>query len=108
MTLQVCLLQWSAMRNTTVGSVTPDQPIDAFVSRSDPQATFTPENTYFRDDRVKQVVGIKLQLKGALGFAKPGMPARSRSIRLSMCAREVSRRIRCNIDSWMCCSGISM
>ena len=45
------------------------------VSRIDPQATFTPENTYFRDDRVKQVVGVKLQLKGAVGFAKPGMPA---------------------------------
>ena len=50
------------------------QPVDAYVSRIDPQATFTPENTYFRDDRVKQVVGIKLQLKGALGYAKPGMP----------------------------------
>jgi HlyD family secretion protein len=51
------------------------QPIDAVVSRIDPAATFTPENTYFRDDRVKQVVGVKLQLRGALGFAKPGMPA---------------------------------
>jgi HlyD family secretion protein len=53
----------------------PKVPIDAEVSRIDPQATFTPENTYFRDDRVKQVVGVKLQLKGAVGFAKPGMPA---------------------------------
>src|SRR5262249_28596881 len=53
----------------------PNQPIDAFVSRSDPEATFTPENTYFREDRVKQVVGVKLQLKGALGLAKPGMAA---------------------------------
>jgi HlyD family secretion protein len=52
----------------------PSKPIDAFVQRIDPQATFTPENTYFRDDRVKQVVGVKLLLKGALGFAKPGMP----------------------------------
>jgi HlyD family secretion protein len=51
------------------------QAVDAYVSRIDPQATFTPENTYFRDDRVKQVVGLKLQLKGALGYAKPGMPA---------------------------------
>ena len=51
------------------------QPIDASVSRIDPQATFTPENTYFQDERVKQVVGVKLQLKGAIGFAKPGMPA---------------------------------
>lgn len=53
----------------------PKQPIDAEVIRIDPQATFTPENTYFREDRVKQVVGVKLQLKGAIGFAKPGMPA---------------------------------
>lgn len=53
----------------------PDHAIEATVIRIDPEASFTPENTYFRDDRVKQVVGIKLQLKGATGFAKPGMPA---------------------------------
>ncbi|MGE5321232.1 MAG: HlyD family secretion protein [Actinomycetota bacterium] len=53
----------------------PRQPIDAYVSRIDPEATFTPENIYFRDDRVKQVVGLKLQLKGGFGYAKPGMPA---------------------------------
>ncbi len=53
----------------------PNVPIDAYVSRTDPEATFTPENTYFRSDRVKQVVGVKLQLKGAFGFAKPGMSA---------------------------------
>jgi HlyD family secretion protein len=53
----------------------PTQPIAAFVQRIDPQATFTPENTYFRDDRVKQVVGVKLLLKAATGFAKPGMPS---------------------------------
>lgn len=50
-------------------------PLTAVVSRIDPQATFTPENTYFREDRVKQVVGVKLQLKEGIGFAKPGMPA---------------------------------
>lgn len=53
----------------------PDKAIDAVVQRIDPQATFTPENTYFRDDRVKQVVGVKLLLRGAVGFAKPGMPS---------------------------------
>jgi len=53
----------------------PDQPLEAYVSRVDPEATFTPENTYFRDERVKQVVGLKLQLKSGIGFAKPGMPA---------------------------------
>jgi HlyD family secretion protein len=53
----------------------PNEAIDAYVLRVDPEATFTPENTYFREDRVKQVVGVKLQLKGAIGFAKPGMAA---------------------------------
>jgi len=53
----------------------PNTPIDAQVIRIDPEASFTPENTYFREDRVKQVVGVKLLIRGALGFAKPGMPA---------------------------------
>jgi HlyD family secretion protein len=54
----------------------PRKPIGAEVIRVDPQASFTPENTYFREDRVKQVVGVKLgHLRGAVGFAKPGMPA---------------------------------
>jgi HlyD family secretion protein len=53
----------------------PTKPIDAVVMRIDPEATFTPENTYFREERVKQVVGLKLLLRGAVGFAKPGMPA---------------------------------
>jgi HlyD family secretion protein len=53
----------------------PAKPINAVVSRVDPEASFTPENTYFREDRVKQVVGVKLRLQGAIGFAKPGMPA---------------------------------
>ena len=53
----------------------PKTPIDAEVIRIDPEASFTPENTYFREDRVKQVVGVKLLIHGALGYAKPGMPA---------------------------------
>jgi len=53
----------------------PKEAIPAEVIRIDPQVMFTPENTYFQDDRVKQVMGVKLGLKGAFGFAKPGMPA---------------------------------
>lgn len=53
----------------------PDTPIDAEVSRIDPEATFTPENTYFQDERVKQVVGVKLLILKPDGSAKPGMPA---------------------------------
>ncbi len=53
----------------------PKSPIEAVVSRIDPEASFTPENTYFRDERVKQVVGVKLLIKNPSGLAKPGMPA---------------------------------
>lgn len=53
----------------------PAKALDAYVMRIDPQASFTPENTYFREDRVKQVVGVKLRLSAPDGFAKPGMPA---------------------------------
>lgn len=53
----------------------PSKPLDAVLSRIDPQATFTPENTYFHDERVRQVVGVKLLLKSGIGYAKPGMPA---------------------------------
>ena len=37
----------------------PDRPLEAIVSRIDPEASFTPENTYFKDDRVKQVVELR-------------------------------------------------
>jgi len=53
----------------------PNKPLEAYVSRIDPEATFTPESTYFRNDRVKQVVGVKLQLKTGMGYAKPGLPS---------------------------------
>lgn len=56
----------------------PKQAIAASVIRVDPQAMFTPENTYFKEDRVKQVLGLKLGLLGGFGFAKPGMPADGR------------------------------
>lgn len=57
----------------------PDQPLQATVSRIDPEASFTPENTYFKDDRVTQVFGVELTLEdNSQGFAKPGMPADAR------------------------------
>jgi membrane fusion protein YbhG len=53
----------------------PKSAVDAYVSRIDPEASFTPENTYFQNERVKQVVGVKLMIKNPNGAAKPGMPA---------------------------------
>jgi HlyD family secretion protein len=53
----------------------PKKPLKAKVAAIDPKATFTPENIYFRDDRVKQVFGVKITIDDPAGFAKPGMPA---------------------------------
>jgi HlyD family secretion protein len=53
----------------------PNEPVPAYVSRIAPQATFTPENIYFRNERVKQVFEVRLQVESHFGFAKPGMPA---------------------------------
>lgn len=53
----------------------PEQPLLATVTRVDPKASFTPENTYFKKDRVTQVFGVELTLKNPQGLAKPGMPA---------------------------------
>jgi HlyD family secretion protein len=49
--------------------------LNAVVIRVDPEASFTPENTYFREDRVKEVLGVKLLIESSDGSAKPGMPA---------------------------------
>ena len=53
----------------------PKTPIHGRVIQIDPKASFTPENIYFRDDRVKQVFGIKIQIDNPGDYAKPGMPA---------------------------------
>jgi len=54
------------------------QPLQATVTRVDPKASFTPENTYFKKDRVTQVFGVELTIKNPQGLAKPGMPADGR------------------------------
>ena len=56
----------------------PKQPLQATVTRIDPKASYTPENTYFKKDRVTQVFGVELSLKNSQGLAKPGMPADGR------------------------------
>lgn len=45
----------------------PDRPIRATVAAIDTQASFTLENIYFRNDRIRQVFGVRLTI--------PGMPA---------------------------------
>lgn len=53
----------------------PDRPLRARVTAIDAEASFTPENIYFREDRVQQVFGVRLAIESPGGYAKPGMPA---------------------------------
>jgi len=53
----------------------PEKPFEGTVIQIDPEGSFTPENIYFKDDRVKQVFGIKIGITQPDRFAKPGMPA---------------------------------
>ena len=53
----------------------PNKALEGKVVQVDPVGSFTPENIYFKNDRVKQVFGIKIGINQPEGFAKPGMPA---------------------------------
>jgi HlyD family secretion protein len=52
-----------------------DRPLNARVIAIDTEASFTPENIYFKKDRVQQVFGLKVAIDQPGGLAKPGMPA---------------------------------
>jgi HlyD family secretion protein len=49
--------------------------LGAKINAIDTEASFTPENIYFKEDRVKQVFGLKITINQPNGVAKPGMPA---------------------------------
>ena len=51
------------------------QTIRGKIGSIDPKASFTPENIYFKKDRVRQVFGIKIAIDQDRDYAKPGMPA---------------------------------
>lgn len=53
----------------------PKEPYAGHMIEIDPEASFTPENIYFKDDRVKQVFGTKIAINNPQGYCKPGMPA---------------------------------
>ena len=50
----------------------------AHITAIDKSPSFTPENVYFKDDRVRQVFGVKLILDHPDGLAKPGMSAEAK------------------------------
>ncbi|MBN3909920.1 MAG: HlyD family efflux transporter periplasmic adaptor subunit [Nostoc sp. NMS1] len=52
----------------------PEKPLIGKVIAVDPQASFTPENIYFQKDRVRQVVGVRIQLENPSGCFHPENP----------------------------------
>jgi HlyD family secretion protein len=57
--------------------------IDAFAERTfpgkvtyiSPEAEFTPKNVQTKEDRVKLVFGVKVEIENKEGLLKPGLPA---------------------------------
>jgi HlyD family secretion protein len=53
----------------------PGRPLDGVISYISPEAEFTPKNVQTRQDRVKLVFGVKIEIRNPDGLLKPGLPA---------------------------------
>lgn len=52
----------------------PDRPFPGQVTYISPEAEFTPKNVQTKDDRVKLVFGVKVEIPNPDGHLKPGLP----------------------------------
>jgi HlyD family secretion protein len=59
----------------------PGRAFSGSVSYISPRAEFTPKNVQTKDERVKQVFAVKIELGSGEGVLKPGMPADARFAR---------------------------
>jgi HlyD family secretion protein len=53
----------------------PDRPFDGRITYISPSAEFTPRNIQTKDERVKQVFGVRVGIPNPDGVLKPGLPA---------------------------------
>jgi HlyD family secretion protein len=53
----------------------PDRPFPGRVTYISSEAEFTPKNVQTKDDRVKLVFGVKIEIPNPEGLLKPGLPA---------------------------------
>lgn len=53
----------------------PGRPLDGVIIYISPEAEFTPKNVQTRQDRVKLVFGVKIEIRNPDGLLKPGLPA---------------------------------
>jgi len=56
----------------------PDDPFPGTVTRIREQAEFTPKNVQTKDERVKLVFGVEVEMANPEGYLKPGLPADAR------------------------------
>jgi len=56
----------------------PDRTFTGRVARIRDEAEFTPKNVQTKDERVKLVFGVEVELPNAEGYLKPGLPADAR------------------------------
>ncbi len=53
----------------------PDKYFTGRISEIAQEAEFTPKEVHMKDERVKQVFGVKIRIDDTQGYLKPGMPA---------------------------------
>ncbi len=53
----------------------PGRPFPGRVTYISPEAEFTPKNVQTKEDRVKLVFGVKVEIENKEGLLKPGLPA---------------------------------
>jgi HlyD family secretion protein len=53
----------------------PDKPFPGKITYISPEAEFTPKNVQTKEDRVKLVFGVKVEIENKAGLLKPGLPA---------------------------------
>jgi HlyD family secretion protein len=53
----------------------PDRPFIGRITYISPEAEFTPKNVQTKEDRVKLVFGVKVEIENKEGLLKPGLPA---------------------------------
>ncbi len=53
----------------------PGRPFPGTITYISPQAEFTPKNVQTKEDRVKLVFGVKVEIENKDGLLKPGLPA---------------------------------
>ncbi len=53
----------------------PDKVFEGMITYISPEAEFTPKNVQTKQDRVKLVFGVKVEIENRAGLLKPGLPA---------------------------------